>query len=257
MSEAVAFLRRERPAFIDLDVRVDGAVVRSRYLDRAGDELQSFTTAWADPSEPRSEYMWGLSIVHDVKDHALYGIGFTPLTEIQTIVQTYSGRGGDYVAAIRAHIAHEMFAFGGRPLVYDPAGQRGLFELFAPDASPVERRRAYAAMLHVAEQIMLPELLAIYDANPAALALQTSIRAQPALQAALLANVVWCDRTQLLMRLTDNPGFASRVRAYIDPELAAASARIAREVATYAAAHDLARFGRIFETRGHLLSEAS
>jgi hypothetical protein len=216
VNRALAFLRRPRRAWVDLEVRVEaGRAVRSHYTSHGGELLRVYFSQG-------SELASGLSIVHDIKDHILYGLSFTPLAEIQTVVQQHVGR--------------EL-----------------MLDVFLPGASGVERQMVFAHMLTLAEQVMRPALRRLYLKHEPARRLQIGVRDQPALVRELLAGVKWCDRRRLLLRLADNAGFATRVRAFIDPELAEVSAGIAREIDRYVARHRLAAYGRLFDTEDYLL----
>jgi hypothetical protein len=249
VNRALAFLRRPRRAWVDLEVRVEaGRAVRSHYTTPGGELLRVYFSQG-------SELASGLSIVHDIKDHILYGLSFTPLAEIQTVVQQHVGRelneAGD--EGLGRHIFMELFAPGGGLRVYEAAGEAGMLDVFLPGASGVERQMVFAHMLTLAEQVMRPALRRLYLKHEPARRLQIGVRDQPALVRELLAGVKWCDRRRLLLRLADNAGFATRVRAFIDPELAEVSAGIAREIDRYVARHRLAAYGRLFDTEDYLL----
>lgn len=266
-------LRAARGRWVDLHVTVsklpDGRIrVQSTHTDQRGQVVQRFQVTWSDPARESTEYGHGLSIVHDVKDHIFHGLGFTPLTEIQTIVQTYSGRelaggesgrveGGDYVNAIREHVFHELFGAAGRPLVYDMSemSQTGLLELHAPSATAAEAERAFFAMCAICEGIMLPQLLEVYRSSETLRRLQASPRDQPALVEELLGEIAWSDPRRMLVRLDALLDYERRVRAYVDDELAAVSREIRDRVARHVEQEGLQRFGPIFDVRGYLLGE--
>ncbi len=264
-AEAVAFLRAPQEHFIDVECSVSGdRWVRSVYRDASGARVANFETQWQDPSRSRSEYGWGLSLVHDVKDHIQYGLNFTPLTEIQTIVQTYCGRvlsgggtgsvaDGDYVTAILRHVYAELFAPQGRPLVYSADGQTGLVDSEVPDADDATRQRIMVHMFDLVKRVMLPPVEALYRDNASARALQASIRDQDALVEELLDGIAWSDRKALTLRLEDNYGFHRSLRAYIRPELAAMTREIRSAVAETVEQYGLLEFGAIFRYEDYML----
>jgi hypothetical protein len=234
---------------VDLEVRVeDGRAVRSHYRSPGGELIRVYFSQG-------SEFGSGLSIVHDIKDHILYGLSFTPLAEIQTVVQQHVGHEMNEasVDGLGRHVFMELFAPGGGMRVYDSGGDAGMLDVFLPGASGIERQLVFAHMLNLAEHVMRPALRRLYLKHESARRLQIGVRDQPALVRELLAGVKWCDRRRLLLRLADNAGFVTRVRAFIDAELAAVSAGIAREIDRYVAQHRLAAYGRLFETQDYLL----
>jgi hypothetical protein len=267
----IEFLRRPRSRWVDMHVSVSGLqdgklTVQAVHTDWRGQVVARFRTVWDEPEKLNTEYGHGLSIIHDAKDHIFYGIHFTPLTEIQTIVQSYYGRDlsggriqraakGEYITAIREQIFHELFAPEGRPLVYDREGQRGLIDIFAPQTSQEEQEEAFFHLSTIAEQCMLPAFQEAYPRNTPLRELQASTRDQPELIAELLPGLRWADRPNLLLRLDENMGFETRLRAYIDDELAELSRGIRDRIRVYAQEHRLTeRFGRIFETGDYLLT---
>ncbi|MEM6991350.1 MAG: hypothetical protein AAF721_12650 [Myxococcota bacterium] len=264
-SQAVAYLREPQEHWIAVESSVgEDRWVRSNYRDAAGASVASFETRWEDPARARSEYGWGISLVHDVKDHIFYGLNFTPLTEIQTIVQTYCGRvlsgggtgkveGGDYVTAILRHVYAELFAPQGRPLVYSADGQTGLVDAEVPGADDATRRRIMVQMFDLVKRVMLPPIEALYRRNAHARALQASIRDQAALVRALLGGIVWSDREALTLRLADNYGFQRSLRAYVRPELAQITCEIREAIATTVEQYGLLEFGAIFRYEDYLL----
>ncbi len=266
------YLRRPRERWVDIEVQVEADAAgrvrtSSRHTSHQGEVLQSFSTVWDDPAALKTEYAWGLSLVHDTKDHIFYGLGLTPLTEIQTIVQTYYGRDvargttnvspeGDSQGRIREHVFHELFGLKGRPLIYDPSAeaQQGTLARYAPDADGPAREEAYEHLVTLCEEVMLPPLQSLYSSSEPVRLLQASARDQPALVEELLAGLNWADRPNLLLRLSDNIGFHTRIRAYVDEALSELTAGISRGLAAYAETHGLVRkFGQVFDTTGYLL----
>ncbi|MGE3286150.1 MAG: hypothetical protein AB7J32_08610 [Pseudonocardia sp.] len=264
---AVRFLRRPRERWVDLLVtshrRAVGTEVRSTHRLDGRLLLQEFATCWARDDVPKTEFGHGMSVIHDAKDHYLYGLGITPLTEFQTIVQTYLGRelaggsanrarDGDWAGRIQLAIYEEMFGPRG-PRVYG-AAQDGLLDQFAPDGSRAQRATAFEHMVHICLGIMLPRLRELYLSHDAARVLQASTLDQPELVEACLPGVVWADRDRLLMTLRDNADLRIETRAYVDDDLWHVTRSIGSAVREHVAQHpDLHRFGRIFSTDGYSL----
>lgn len=237
--------------------------VSSTHTDARGAHLGTFGIVWAHGTALATEYNWGLSVFHDVKDHRLYGLGITPLTEVQTLVQTLYGRacaasGGrppdpaTWRPALFRAINNELFGPRG-PRVYDPRA-RGLLAEHCPNAGADERQRALASMWLIATKLMLPPLAALYAAHDAARALQVPLRRQSTVVRQVLAGVTWADEERMLLRLTDNIGLNRTVRARVDPELAAVTRSIRDEVHHYVDTQGLHRsYGPVFDCTDYAL----
>lgn len=270
--DSLAFLQRERPRWVDIEVEVgspqaNGAMsVRSTHTTWTG-RRRAFSITWPDPHRLDTEYGYGLSFLHDIKDHTLYGLNITDLTEFQTIVQTYYGRevaGGrsgrapdhDFKNRILQALVDELHGPRG-PRVYGPL-ETGLFDLEAPIASEAARQAAFGHMAHVCLAIMMPVLAEVYARNETVRRLQASTRDQPLLVDTFLPGIKWHSKEDRLMRLIDNAGARLSARAYIDDDLAAVSARLADRIREHVAenADLLAGFGSIFDTRDYLLPGA-
>jgi hypothetical protein len=192
-----------------------------------------------------------------VKDHYLYGLDITPLTEFQTIVQTYYGRAllhspnpvRDSVEIMREAISDELFGpRGGR--VYDPS-QDGLLNTYIPKASSATRDHVWRHMCFICESIMLPILDDVYRTNSPLLQLQARTINQPALVDHFLPNITWADRERRLFSLTDNIGWSVRHRAYIDDGLHSITQRICLQIANHVEKNGLQEFGAIFDTSNY------
>lgn len=267
--QAVTFLRTPTARWVDMVVTIthsdDGVEVEARHTRNSGVEAAHFRTRWDSLDKANTEYGHGLSVIHDAKDHVFYGLGFTPLTEIQTIVQTYYGRPhsggrisdsapGDELDVIREHIYYELYAPDGRPLVYSQDEQLGTLELYAPAVDDEQKEDAFVHLCTIAEEIMLPPLRAMYQANKPLCTLQASTREQPELVATFLSAINWCDRERLLMRLRDNLAVTIENRAYVNDDLARIARDISADITAYADAHGLVeQFGKIFDTTGYTL----
>ncbi|MEU8700014.1 hypothetical protein AB0C61_20560 [Streptomyces sp. NPDC048680] len=238
--------------------------VRSTQVDHRGTVLNDFGITWAHATALATEYNWGLSLFHDVKDHRLYGLGITPLTEIQALVQTLYGRacaaaGGrppepeSWRPALFGAIHDELFGPRG-PRVYDPRA-RGLLVEHCPGADEAERQQALAHMWLIATKLMLPPLVRLYAEHDTALALQRPLRQMNALVRQVLSGVVWADEEHLLLRLADNIGLARTVRARVDPDLALVTGAVLDQVREYVDARRLAdSYGPIFDCTGYALA---
>lgn len=241
--------------------------VASMHVDQEGTPLDSFGITWSHGAALATEYNWGLSVFHDVKDHRLYGLGITPLTEIQTLVQTLYGRAcaaaggrrpdpGSWRPMLYAAIKDELFGPRG-PRVYDPRA-RGLLAEHVPAATGEQREQALRCMWLIATRLMLPPLARLYTEHDAARELQRPLREQGELIRQTLDGVVWADEERMLLRLSDNLGLKLTVRAPVDPQLHAVSRSIRHEVQAYVDAERLVKtFGLIFDCARYTLSSAS
>lgn len=270
-SDALSYLLKPRREWIDIDVSVntvpgrDGINVTSTHRSKGGKLLQEFSICWPAPSELNTEYGYGLSVVHDVKDHYFYGLGITTLTEFQTIVQTYYGREvsggyqnrapqGNYISRVQRAIHNELFGPRG-PRVYGPL-ETGLLDLHAIQASQSDRLLAYHHMTHICLDIMLPPLMRTYNKNHLVRQLQASTLDQPKLVDAFLSDVCWADEAARLLRLCDNVGLRIFSRAYVDEELAKMTAQIRDQICAYAKRENLLQlYGPIFNTNGYCVLE--
>jgi hypothetical protein len=237
--------------------------VASTHTASWGETLAAFSITWTHGQALTTEYNAGLSIFHDVKDHRLYGLGITPLTEIQTLVQTLYGRacaesGGaapdphTWRPALYAAIHDELFGPRG-PRVYDPRA-RALLSQHVPEASQQERTDALRCMWLIATQLMLPPLARLYAEHDVARELQRPLRQQGTLVRRILSDVRWADHECLLLRLDDNVGLTQTVRAPVNADLREVSTTIADEVRTYIQAEQLDHtFGAIFDWAGYLI----
>jgi len=266
-SPSLNFLLAPRARWVDLAIdvseiaeRTNYAAVTSRHTLFSGRLYRQFEICWTNNHVPSSEYGNGLSVVHDIKDHYLYGLGITNLTEFQTIVQTYFGRdvvsgsfkGLGYAAKIRQAIRDELFGPRGSR-VYDP-NAKGLVEQYYPHLDQETRAQSVEHLEHICLKIMLPEIAAIYETKAEVLRLQASTLDQPEVVDHYLGGVTWCDSSRRLMMLKDNLGLSVRTRAYVDEDLAAMSRRIRDKIEYYVLDRGLERIAKkLVDTRGYLL----
>ena len=225
--------------------------------------LRSFSTSWDRPDEAKPEYAWGMSILHDLKDHILHGLGFSNLTEFQTIVQTYYGASMStlsegketFLDAIRTHIFHELYGLNGRPLVYSDCGQVGLLKMFNCELPSAEKEDIFAHVCIICECIILPRIMQAYTGRHEFFALlQTPAHLQHYIVMRLLPNLKWFDKERLYLRLVDNQNYHANVRAYICEELAEMTAEVSHEIEDYASCYSLSeKYPHIFSTHGYTL----
>lgn len=222
--------------------------------------VTEFVTNWKKPTGLNSEYGHGISLVHDVKDHYLFGLGITPLTEMQTIVQTYVGRAlvegrprDDAVNQIRTAIRDEMLGPRG-PRVYGPL-ETGLLDLHCRSISLRHRELGVCHMDSLCLQIMLPRIVDVLSKNSDILLLQRSTRAQPELIDQLLPGLKWVCVRDRLLRLEDNIGYQRTVKAAPDPRLELMTERIRKDIDEYVAKNHLGKYSPIFSTKGYCFEE--
>lgn len=222
--------------------------------------LVEFETSWKKPTDLNSEYGHGISLVHDVKDHYLFGLGITPLTEMQTIVQTFLGRAlaegksrHDAVNQVRAAVRDEMLGPRG-PRVYGPL-EIGLLDLHCQSMSPKDRELGVHHMDALCLQIMLPLIVDVLAEHSDLLLLQRSTRAQPELIDRLLPGLTWVSIKDRLLRLEDNIGYQRTVKAVPDLRLELMTVCIRSEIDKYVEEHNLGRYGPIFSTHGYCFKE--
>jgi len=267
--EALAYLLQPRDRWIDIEVSICGdenpGTVRvvSRHSSQEGNLLQEFSIGWPESSEPNTEYGYGLSIIHDIKDHYFYGLGITTLTEFQTIVQTYYGReiaggtlgrapNGDYSSRIEQAITDELFGPRGAR-VYGPL-ETGLLDIYAIDASSPDCIAAQYHMSTICLDIMLPRLKEVYAKHPVIRRLQASTLDQPLLVDTLLPGVKWLNKEKRLLTIRDNLGLRIQARAYVDEVLLATTRGIREAVREYVERHDLLSiYCAIFDTTHYCL----
>jgi hypothetical protein len=271
-TEALGYLIMPRASWVDVEVHVvridqNSISVTSKHTYKDGTPLQKFSISWPDDIAFNTEYGWGLSVVHDVKDHYFYGLGITTLTEFQTIVQTYYGRegsggrqgraeDGDFIRRIKQAIKDELFGPRG-PRVYGPL-ETGLFDLHVPQLSLSDRQLAHDWMTYICLEIMLPRLREVYDSNPLIRSLQASTRDQLELIDTLLPAVKWTNRDALLFQIRDNIGLRIYARAYVHEKLMSVTLDIRNAIREYADAYPLMRsFGPIFDTANYCVSDVN
>lgn len=219
-----------------------------------------FETNWKKPTGLNSEYGHGISLVHDVKDHYLFGLGITPLTEMQTIVQTYVGRAlaegtatPDAVNLVRVAIRDEMLGPRG-PRVYGPL-ETGLLDLHCRAMSGRDRELGVHHMDALCLKVMLPRIVDVLAKHGDLLHLQRSTRAQPELIDRLLPSLKWACIKDRLLRLEDNIGYRRTVRVRPDPRLESMTSGIRTQIDEYVEEHNLDKYGPIFSTRGYCFEE--
>jgi hypothetical protein len=251
-----------REVYVTVSREADGAPFRVCSLHRTPDGTVSnaFSIEWAIDS-PRTEYEHGMSVIHDIKDHYFYGLGITPLSEFQTIVQTYFGRvliagsrqGRERgLDTIREAISDELFGPRGAR-VYDPS-QRGLLETYLPNASTPVRDATWIHMRYICEEIMLPALEEIYKRDFVLLSLQAPIISQPELVEYFLPNLRWDNEGLRTLRLAANIGWTVTNRAYTHEGLLAVTQTIQREISGYVRAKGLEECGAIFDVTGYAIA---
>lgn len=232
------------------------AEISSRHYGMNGVLRRSFRTVRS--TEFRStEYGLGLSVVHDVKDHYLHGLDITPLTEFQTIVQTYYGReisggkintahNGDFMRSISNALSDEFYG-PRQPRVYDE-NARGLFDEHGVELSSEEKYKLLMHMHKICFDIMLPEIKKLYKHEPGLLALQKSTLEQPELVDFLMPGTFWLDEEARILRSADNFGNQFNIRVH--PHLGAkkASQSIAQNISKYV------EFNRITDALGPVFS---
>ena len=244
---------------LELEIQVSSTHVRP-LESNPPKVVVEFVTNWKRPTGLNSEYGHGISLVHDVKDHYLFGLGITPLTEMQTIVQTYLGRAlvegrstEGAVNQVRAAIRDEMLGPRG-PRVYGPL-ETGLLDLYCQSMSQRDRELGILHMDSLCLQIMLPRIADVLAKHSDILLLQRATRAQPELIDRLLPGLKWVCVRDRLLRLEDNIGYQRTVKAAPDPRLESMTNRIRSEIDGYVEKHNLGRYGPIFSTVGYCFEE--
>lgn len=263
--KALKFLSEPRPDFVEIEVAITGSPdavnVRNSHYDTRGRLVDDFGITWANPHNLNTEYGWGLSVIHDVKDHRFYGQGISHLTEFQTIVQTYYGRqaffgngtplDNSWEFTILSAIEDELFGPRG-PRVYGPK-EIGLLDEFFPSMGEDERTLVRYHMVQVCFGIMLPPIAHAYRENSPLRNLQAPTTMQPELVDHYLPNLVWTDRDQRFLDIRHNIGHTIKARAYIDPELREMTRRISQDIQNYALDNHLEQFDPIFSTQHYVL----
>lgn len=265
MLATVEFINRERPFAVSISAGIErrerGYHVFSRHRRSNGLKEcidQCFGIDWTDPVAPLTEYHSGLSVVHDTKDHYLYGLGITPLTEFQTIVQTYLGREMARTnpsfesARIEVCDAIDDELYGPRSRVYGPLST-GLLDLACPNLSSIERLYARSQMRFICLSIIWPILYELYSRNPVASELQLPLVEQPELVSSLVPNLKWeCTSTYTLL-LSKNSGYRVCRSAYIDEELRVGSIAIKDAIDDIISRRGLGEFGSVFSTADYVI----
>lgn len=189
---------------------------------------------WSNPDAINTEYGHGLSVVHDIKDHYLWGLDISQMAEFQVICQIQLGRAmlsgrSDWRAAARDSIQREVSAelFGPRqPRVYDP--------MSLPLLGVASHRADLERAVHIfCFDFAAPRLEAAFRAIPALLQLQKSVREEQEITEHFLQGVTWTDMGAQLMRLRDNLGVRFAHRAYVNDTAAQVTCSIHQDWANY------------------------
>jgi hypothetical protein len=233
MMEATSLTLLTTPSsrWVDIEVvvsppRGDNVEVRSThvYQDRPARVLGC---TWSDLDGLNTEYGHGLSVVHDTKDHYVWGLDISQMAEFQVICQIQLGRAllsgrSNWRALARESILKELRAelFGPRqPRVYDPQ----VVALLGTSPAAAELERAVHAFCF---EIAAPRLEAAFKAAPALLQLQRSVRDTPEVARHFLKQIHWTDEAAQLMRLRDNLDIRLVHRAYVNDTAAEISRSI-------------------------------
>lgn len=235
MERAVDLLTRDGTPSIDISVGVlsedQHYLVYSEHT-LPGGELRSFFTKWADGELAKPEYAWGISLIHDAKDHYLWGMPISQMAEFQAICQIELGRalligGAEWLSFATENIIREIgleLYATERPRVYTPSVRGVLANLEeGGDHSALE-----TAIQAFCFKIAVPEILDLYTRLPDLLNLQRSVRENPLIGCALLPGIHWYDTEEQTLRLSDNVGFRTTRRASVNSDCLATSQRIRR-----------------------------
>lgn len=234
--------------FVDTTHTLNGEKLLNKYLSK-----------WAFDNPPNTEYGNGLSTFHDIKDHFLYGLDTTILTEFQTIVQTYYGRSFfvkdyDYEQVIHSAIKDEVLGPRG-PRVYG-SNQLGLIDLHYKDASKEGKERIFDCITFICFEIMFPFLQDLYSKNETLLALQDRTVKLPIILDHYLNGIRWKNKETRFFTLNDNIGYEHNIKAYINEYAVEYSIEIRNCIDDFIEKQGLnEEFPLIFTTQKYILGE--
>lgn len=236
------------------------ARVSSSHFAQNGVLRQTFESVRPEDMQS-TEYGLGLSVIHDAKDHYLHGLDITPLTEFQTIVQTYYGReisggrlntaeNGDFVRSISNALSDEFYG-PRQPRVYDTSA-RGLVFEYGSGLSVAEKAKLLLHMHRICFEIILPEVSKLYASEPSLLSLQKSTLEQTELVNLLMPGVVWLNEEMRILKAIDN--LDCRLNVRVHPHLAAqaASRNIAKIISEYTESEGITNaLGPVFSVKDY------
>lgn len=235
MERAADLLTREGAPSIDITVGIlsehEHYIVYSEHA-LPGGASRSFSTKWTDGEVAKPEYAWGISLIHDLKDHYLWGMPISQMAEMQAICQIELGRallvgGNDWLALATENITREIgleLHANERPRVYTPS----VSGVLASQEEGPEQSALEAAIQAFCFEIALPEILDLYARLPELLNLQRSVRDNPLIGRALLPGIHWHETNMQTLRLSDNVGFKTTRRVSVNSDCLVATQRIRR-----------------------------